>query len=341
MPESTSKANGKAEGMLMKQLILGYYGHISPTLPAVEIDKLKRALKPVRELFGDTPAAAFGPIRYKAVRQSMVDSGLCVSTINQRLGAIKRMIAWAVENEMIPGDALHKLKAVAPLKAGRDAKAPKKVLPVPDADIDAVLPYLTATVRTMVQLQRLTGMRPGEVCRLTTGQVDRTVDPWIYRPTKHKTAGRGEDRSIPLGPKAQELLTPWLRADPDKPLFSPYESRRYFDAHRPLTGKSTEARREVWRRYSRKYYDKRRTKPHEREMYSTGSYGNCVVAACIRAGVAPFRCNRIRHTYGTNVRREHGLEAAQVLLGHTHAKTSEIYAERDLALAARIAHEIG
>jgi integrase len=196
----------KADDLLVKELILGYHSHLTPSLPDVEVDKLTRALKPVRELFGETKASEFGPVRFKAVRAKMVDAGLCISTINQRLGVVKRMVAWGVENEMLPGDALHRLKAIAPLKAGRDARAPRKVLPAPDADIDAILPHLTPAVRTMVQLQRLTGMRPNEVVGLTTGQVDRTVDPWIYSPLKHKTAGRGKDRPIPLGPQAQELL---------------------------------------------------------------------------------------------------------------------------------------
>jgi integrase len=329
----------EADAMLVKELILGYYGHLAPTLPEVEVDKLRRALKPVRELFGETRAAEFGPVRFKAVRAKLVADDLCTSTINQRLATVRRMIAWGVENEMLPGDALHKLEAVAPLKAGRDAKAPKKVLPVSDADIDAVLPYLTPTVRTIVQLQRLTGMRPGEVIRLKTSEIDRTTDPWIYRPTKHKTQHLGKARSIPLGPKAQELLASRLKADPDRPIFSPRESRAHSDANRPHSEGSTEERRESWRRYYRKSH--KRSTRHAGEMYSTRSYGNCVTKACKRAGVPPFRCNRIRHTYATHVRREHGLEAAQVSLGHSNAKTSEIYAERDLALAIKVARLIG
>jgi integrase len=76
-------------------------------------------------------------------------------------------------------------------------------------------------------------------------------------------------------------------------------------------------------------------------MYSTRSYSNAVAAACVRAGVTPFRCNRIRHTFATKIRHEHGLEAAQVLLGHSTAKTTEIYAERDLALASKVAKQRG
>ncbi len=340
LPET--KGSG-SDSLLVKELVLGYFSHLAPTLPEVEVDKLKRALKPANELFGETPAQDFGPVRFKAVRQKMVDTGLCTSTIKQRLGVVRRMVAWGVENEMLPGDALHKLEAVAPLKPGRDAKAPRKVLPVSDSDLDAVLPFLTPTVRTMVALQRLTGMRPAEVCRVTMAQIDRTVDPWLYRPSRHKNSHREQDRVIPLGPRAQELLAGWLKADPDAPLFSPRESRQHFDAHRPHGEDSTEKRREAWRRYWHNYNRKHRKKrrPAAGETYSTRSYGNCVTVACRKAGVPAFRCNRIRHSYATKVRKDHGLEAAQVLLGHASADVSQVYAERDLAKAVEIAKKIG
>jgi hypothetical protein len=53
-------------------------------------------------------------------------------------------------------------------------KPQKKVKPAPEEHIDAILPHLTPSVRAMVEVQRLTGMRPGEVCRMTTGPIDRT-----------------------------------------------------------------------------------------------------------------------------------------------------------------------
>jgi integrase len=191
----------------------------------------------------------------------------------------------------------------------------------------------------MISLQALTGARPGEVCRITTGQLDRTCDPWVYRPTEHKTKGHGKDRAIPLGPQAQALLGPWLKADPDAPLFSPRESRAHFDANRPHGANSTEKRREQWRCYWRKGH-KRSSTPHEKERYSVRSYYNSVQKACKRAGVPPFGLNRIRHSFATKVRRAFGLEASQVMLGHSHADVTQIYGERDLTKAVEIAKKI-
>ena len=42
----------------------------------------------------------------------------------------------------------------------------------------------------MVRLQRLTGMRPDEVCRLRPCDVDRSGDIWRFAPAEHKTAHR-------------------------------------------------------------------------------------------------------------------------------------------------------
>jgi hypothetical protein len=41
------------------------------------------------------------------------------------------------------------------------------------------------------------------------------------------------------------------------------------------------------------------------------------------------------------VRREHGLEAAQVILGHSKADITQVYAERDLSKGLQVARAIG
>jgi integrase len=317
----------------MKELILGYYGHVVATMPDVEVDKVRTAMRPVREMYGETPAAKFGPVAFQAVRRKLIDDGLSISTIRDRMGIIKRMIGWGVANEMLSGDALHRLQAVPKLKTGRDGVKPsRKVKPVPDEHVEAILPHLQPTVRAMVELQRLTGMRPNELFRLTTGQIDRSRDPWIYSPTAHKTASRGKDRLIPLGPRSQALLQPWLKADPGAVLFSPREaSQRFHEA-------CMKPHRTVRQRAKKR---KRAPKRIPGEMYNKNSYLIAVERACGRAGVPVFRPNQIRHSYATRVRHEHGLEAAQVLLGHSKVATTQLYAEKNLALALDVAKKIG
>ena len=57
--------------------------------------------------------------------------------------------------------------------------------------------------------------------------------------------------------------------------------------------------------------------------------------------MAHWHPNQLRHTAATEVRRRFGLEAAQVLLGHSKADVTQMYAERDDALAERVAREVG
>jgi integrase len=62
---------------------------------------------------------------------------------------------------------------------------------------------------------------------------------------------------------------------------------------------------------------------------------------CERAKVANFHPNQIRHTVGTEVRAKFGLDAAQVLLGHSRADVTQTYAERDMTKAQDVARKIG
>jgi site-specific recombinase XerC len=51
--------------------------------------------------------------------------------------------------------------------------------------------------------------------------------------------------------------------------------------------------------------------------------------------------NQLRHSFATRVRKEHGLEAAQVLLKHSHVDVTQVYAERNERLAATVTAQIG
>jgi site-specific recombinase XerC len=51
--------------------------------------------------------------------------------------------------------------------------------------------------------------------------------------------------------------------------------------------------------------------------------------------------NQLRHAAATAIRREFGLEAAQVILGHSKADVTQIFAERDSAKAIEVVKRIG
>ena len=51
--------------------------------------------------------------------------------------------------------------------------------------------------------------------------------------------------------------------------------------------------------------------------------------------------NQLRHTAATEIRREFGLEAAQIMLGHAQASVTQLYAQRDLTKGLDVASQIG
>lgn len=75
--------------------------------------------------------------------------------------------------------------------------------------------------------------------------------------------------------------------------------------------------------------------------FTSATYGTEIKKACIRAGVPHWHPHQLRHSLATAVRSKHGIEAAQVLLGHAKLDVTQIYAEKNLELARRIAEELG
>jgi integrase len=305
--------------------------------PTDEVRMVKAALKIVRQLYGRTPAAEFGPLALKACRQEMIGLDWCRTHINKQVDRVKRTFKWATENEMIPGTVYEALRCVAGLKRGRtEAREGRKVTPISDADILATMEHLPGVVADMVQLQRLTGARPGEICDIRPGDINRKADPWEYVPQSHKTEHHDRQRVIFLGPKAQNLLLPYLLRPADAYCFSPreaetrrraaqHESRRtpLSCGNRPGTNRKAKPRRTAGEKYDR------------------NSYARAVRRAAVAAKVGTWSPHRLRHTFATEVRKQFGLEAVQVCLGHAAAQVSEIYAERDFAKAANVARLIG
>ncbi|HEY1380227.1 MAG TPA: site-specific integrase, partial [Gemmataceae bacterium] len=187
-----------------------------------ELADYKRTLRYLKELYGHTRAADFGPKALKAVRQRMIDDGLCRGVINQRVGRIKRLFKWSVSEELVPESVYSALLTVAGLPQGRGAaRETEPVRPVPDAFVDAVLPFVLPPVRAMIQLQRTTGMRPGEACGMRACDLDTSGRVWQYRPVQHKMAYRGRRRVVAIGPRGQAIVKPFLTLDTQAHLFSP------------------------------------------------------------------------------------------------------------------------
>jgi integrase len=113
----------------------------------------------------------------------MIRVGNCRSEINRRVGRIDRMFKWGVSEELIPPSVHEALRTVSGLRKGRSAAQEKPpVKPVSDETVMAVKPFVGRQVWAMIELQRLTGMRPGEIVIMRTCDVEHSVDVWTYSP---------------------------------------------------------------------------------------------------------------------------------------------------------------
>lgn len=316
---------------------------------------LKQAIRYLRGRYSHTPAVEFGPLALKAVREQMIEESLSRSYINDQMGRIKRIFKWAVSEQLLPPESLQALLAVPGLRAGRTAaRESKPVLPVDDATVDSTLCHLPDVPADMVRIQRLTGMRPAELCMMRPCDIDRTTNPWRYTPQHHKTAHRGRERVIFLGPQTQAILHGYLARDPESYCFRPCDSeaKRRFDLRTARVTPLSCGNRPGSNR-------RRRPKRTAGNSYCVDAYRRAIQRACDRAFPAPpaIACdpsqlaawqtehrwspNQLRHTAATEIRKRFGLEAAQTALGHARADVTQVYAERDYALAAQVAAEVG
>lgn len=144
----------------------------------------------------------------------MIDAGGSRKLINQRVGRVRRVFRWAVENELVPVTVLQALAAVQGLKAGRSAaRETELIAPVEDEHVLATLPFLRPAVRAMVQVQLLTGMRPGKVCQFRLCDLDTTGPVWAFRPVQYKSRHRDRPRVVAVDPRPQRLLSEFAPAD--------------------------------------------------------------------------------------------------------------------------------
>jgi integrase len=358
---------GSAAGELsIAELLVAYLKHAKKyygTDPKSEYFHFRRIARPLKELYSSIPAIEFGPLQYKAIRQRLIDDGGARTYINAQMRRARRIFKWGASEAMIPPSVSQSLAMVEGLRKGKtEARETDPILPVDDAVVDVTLEHMPGIPADMVRFQRLTGCRPDEVCTLKPCDLNRSDDVWKYRPAKHKTEYHGRDRTILIGPKAQGVLLRYLARDARTHCFRPCDS---------------EAKRRAAASANRKTplscgnipgsNIKRRPKRTAGEKYTTNSYRRAIQRACDKVFPHPqlsklkakeltdgqkaelrkwqsdrhWNPNQLRHTAATEIRSKFGLEAAQIILGHSQANLTQVYAERDLAKGIEVAKQIG
>jgi integrase len=366
--------------LAVNEVILAYWQHVqayyrlADGTPTTEVDNIRLALRPLKSLYGHTPAADFDAPVLETVREKMIRDGHCRNRINKDVARIKRLFKWAGSKKLVPSSVYQDLDTVEGLREGRSkASETQPVLPVPRPVVDQTLKVMRPTLADMVRLQLETGMRPGEVCAMRAIDIDMTGPVWLYRPSRHKTEHHGHTRIIPIGPRAQEIVRRHLKTDIQAYLFSPADSITEFRAELRRNRKSKVQPSQASRCIGR---PKRR--PGER--YTKSSYANAVVNACDRAFPPPehlrsrikedrkresrkeflarltdaektelkswrkghrWHPHQLRHTRALELKREAGLDAARAVLGHRSPVITEHYATLDTAKAVEVMAKLG
>ncbi len=345
VPTARPASRSTGGPLSIAELVLRYAVHrkASKLSPATFAKVDKPALRRLRRLYGTVPVSEFRPTSLRAIqRRALVDEGLSRQYVNKKLTpVIKRLFRWGLAQDLVPADVVTRLSVAEPIKRGEfGARETEKVKAIDDAVIERTIADMEPIPADMVRVQRLTGMRPGEVCAMRWAEIETDGDIWVYRPAEHKNAHRGHDRIITLGPKSQAVLMRYRDRPEDEAVFSPQlaaEERRV----RRRAARQTPLTPSQRARDSKRVKSRSTGKGQPAAAYTTTSYAAAIRRACERLEISVWTPNRIRHTTATVLREQQGLDAAAAMLGHAKPDTTLIYAEQTLEYQTDLARRFG
>lgn len=301
----------------------------NPPNDRADRDNIITAFEILLELFPNIDTAKFTAdhlllFRNNIARRISKKTGkvFSVGYCNKLMGFVRAVFYWGMqpntralfETDIIPplvsetlGFALSKVPL---LKAG-DGRDDKKRNAVPIEAIEAVLRYLPPIMADLMWVQYLTGMRPGEVCKMHVGDIKRTKaefaevsylydgETWLYVLPGHKTEKRIGGRAIPLGAEEQDILSKYMSPDPAMPIF------------RNKRGKAI----------------------------SGPLYSRTVAEVIEDHGLTKFVPYQIRHTNLTRTSKAYGRDTARAVAGHTTETMTARYDHSDLEKAFEVTKE--
>lgn len=270
--------SGGTGKVLVSELTACYMKHVAPRLDHSHLLHFRYTIGFLVGTYGEIFVNDFSPKKLKLTRLRMIESGrLCRKTVNDYTRRIVQMFSWGCEEEWVEPNVVSALREVKSLRKGEPGtfdNPPRKE--VSDDIVRRTLPFMSPTVAAMVQIQRMTGMRPSELCTMTVGDIDKTRDPelWYYVPEKQKTEEHIGKQPIPLGKPEQTLLEPYLKGKkPSAAVFSPSTAMTEWHAERRKNRKTAVPPSQ------QKREEQRAKKPAERqpgEFYDRNSYRTVV-----------------------------------------------------------------
>lgn len=275
--------------------------------------KFRHIVRDLNAALGDYLADDVRSPDILALRSRWIAAGLSRGSVNDYISKTRQIFAWGMEQGLVDATTLVAV-TVKGLAVGRtEAQETEGVSAAVEEHVLAVAAKLGGVLEAMIRLQNVVGMRPGEVCRMRGGEIDRDgkvyvrkgkrmriiqlrdkngkpATCWVFQPGRFKTRHHGKTLAYVLGPKARLLLAPWLKDDPGEYLFPSRQA------------------------------------PH----YSTSSYNTRVRETCDALGVPRWSANMLRHSVSTYYDQQAGLLLASKIMGHARPETTLGYIEENL-----------
>lgn len=268
----------------------------------------------------------------KAVKKQWTYTG-----VNRIVKTWLAILRWACRQGLLPFGIYRVLDALKPLNARSGLPRTQEAEAVDDETLLTVFPFMTPTIREMVQIQRGTGMRAKEICDLLVGDIDKSGQTWTVRTGRHKTAAHLRFRYFAFSLEETEILRRRCAGKTDEQhVFSQRENFSEFwalqRANRKTPVQPSQRQREQDRQETRleRYND----------FFTERSYAQSLRTACNRArragiDVANIAPKSIRHAAYTEYSAKYGVELASKNAGHTSPRMADVY-DHSLRLAAEL-----
>ena len=243
------------------------------------VDFYRMRLKRFCEAYNARELASLTPLEIDE-HLAAAGAGMSDSTQHHNAVALERLQKFAIQHSLLDKPVFGILEKP---RVGRRDRVPTP------GETEALLVKASPAFRLIYSALRQCGARPGELCRVTIADVDRTNRMITLK--EHKTAHRtGQPRRIPIGRKLGVLLDQAIGDRTEGPVFLCQSGR-------------------AWR-----VENLSRTYSRLRDL--AGLPKDLVLYLA-------------RHECGTKICREKGIEYARRLLGHSNISTTQRYVHLD------------
>jgi integrase len=210
--------------ILIRDLIDTFHSWNTRHRAPATVEFYRARLKRFLQLYNARKLASLTPLE---VDEYLGDAGTGKSDSTQHHNAValERLQKFAIQNKLLDKAVFGTLEKPA---VGRRDRIPSS------SETEAILARASPQFRLIYSALRQCGARPGELCRATIADIDRTANAIVLR--EHKTVRKtGQARRIPIGRKLSEMLKQAIGERTEGPVFlTPVYSPRFCESERNI-----------------------------------------------------------------------------------------------------------